>query len=159
MSDIEYLAGGVELLDAIGPLWTRLNQFHSQVSLHFGPVIAQRTFDQRKEGLLAKWRDGKLRVDIARTREPSTIIGYCVSSVDSCGTGEIDSLFVEEAYRRQGVGGRLMQAAVAWMDELNVVDKCIVVSSGNEKVWNFYAKFGFYLRRYELRQKTKEPCA
>jgi diamine N-acetyltransferase len=159
MDEIEYLWGGVELLDAVGPLWTKLNQFHSQVSLHFGSVIAERTFRDRKNGLIAKSRSARLRVDVARRRDSATVIGYCVASVDASRTGEIDSLFVEEAYRRHGVGGRLMQAAVAWMDEMGAVEKRVVVTSGNEDVWNFYAKFGFYLRRYELRQKPKEPCA
>jgi hypothetical protein len=33
------------------------------------------------------------------------IIGYCISTIDK-NVGEIDSLFIEENYRKYGYGGR-----------------------------------------------------
>jgi ribosomal protein S18 acetylase RimI-like enzyme len=69
-------------------------------------------------------------------------------------TGEVESLFVDAAYRSEGIGSALVTRGLAWMDSFGVVRKQVSVSDGNEAAWEFYRKFGFYPRMTVLEQKT-----
>ncbi|MGC9397389.1 MAG: GNAT family N-acetyltransferase, partial [Anaerolineae bacterium] len=76
---IAYITGGTELLDAVGPLWKKLNAHHAAQSPHFGEDYAARTYAWRKAGLLKK--DGTLRVELAQDADTENVIGYCISLV------------------------------------------------------------------------------
>jgi len=79
-------------------------------------------------------------------------IGYCVSTVDNRKVGEVESLFIEDRYRGLGIGDNLMKKALSWMDNVSTVKKIINVAYGNEKVFSFYSKYGFYPRSYITEQ-------
>ena len=66
--------------------------------------------------------------------------------------GEVESLFVEDAYRSEGIGTTLVIRGLAWMDHLGTVRKRVSVGEGNEAAWTFYRKFGFYPRMTVLEQ-------
>ena len=61
--------------------------------------------------------------------------------------GEIDSLFVEEKYRKCGLGDMLMNLAIDWLNSNQAKTKVIAVAEGNEKVMDFYKKFGVYSKK------------
>ena len=82
-------------------------------------------------------------------------LGYCISSIDSSGVGEIESIFVDEACRGRGVGATLMEAALGWMDRVGVKGKRVVVVSGNEEVLAFYERFGFRAKNVEMIQMKR----
>ncbi len=71
------------------------------------------------------------------------MVAYCVVSIDPHLTGEIDLMFVSRGFRRIGIGTRLMQNAMRWMDGLWVGLRMLTVIVGNEDVHEFYARFGF----------------
>ncbi len=146
-----YEVSGAESLDLIGPLWEQLNEHHRLLSPHFAHVFAANTFAARRAELMAKADSGRLRVDLARS-DTGDVVGYCVSSIDSKGTGEIDSLYVAAGGRHRRVGDALMKRALAWMDEHHVKDKTVLVCAGNEQVLAFYRRYGFYPRCTTLRQ-------
>jgi len=50
---------------------------------------------------------------------------------------------VLEAYQRQGLGSRLMDALTAHLRAKNIPGVMLVVSARNEKGMNFYRKYGF----------------
>ena len=58
--------------------------------------------------------------------------------------GEIDSIFIEDKYRGQGIGKELMKNAINWLHSKNVSIQKILVGVGNEKVIEYYREFGFY---------------
>jgi diamine N-acetyltransferase len=151
MSGIIYVAGGVELLNVVAPLWAELNCHHQSVSEYFADAFAAFTFEDRLHTLIDKAAQGQLRVDLARD-ESGTEAGYCISSIDAAGTGEVDSLYVCPELRGQGVGDALMRRALCWMDEEHVQSKTIVVVLGNEQVLTFYRRYGFYPRTISLKQ-------
>jgi ribosomal protein S18 acetylase RimI-like enzyme len=146
---IHYITGSTELLDAVGPLWEKLNAQHAAQSPHFGEDYAARTYAWRKAGLLQK--DGNLRVELAQDAETENVVGYCVSLVTE-DAGVLESIFIEADYRRQGIGDALMQHALAWMDEHDVPMKRLVVAVGNEQALGFYARHGFQPRHIILQQ-------
>ena len=81
--------------------------------------------------------------------------GYCVSSLDSEKTGEIESIFVDATYRRTGIGGSLMENALSWMNQEGAVAKIVEVAAGNEKAFGFYGRYGFLPRKTVLKQVKK----
>jgi GNAT superfamily N-acetyltransferase len=152
MSRIIYVTGGVELLNMVAPLWAELNRHHQSVSEYFSDAFAAFTFEARRQSLIDKAAQGQLRVDLARS-ESGTEAGYCISSIDAAGTGEVDSLYVRPVFRRQGVGDALMRRALPWMDEERVQSKTIAVILGIEQVLTFYRRYGFFPRIISLKQR------
>lgn len=146
---IVYITGSMELLDAVGLLWEKLNAHHVAQSPSFGEDYAMRTYAWRKAGLLKK--DWNLRVELAQETETGNAIGYCISVITP-EAGVIESIFIEAEYRRQGIGDALMQHALAWMDEHDVSMKRVVVAVGNEEAFGFYQRYGFHSRHIVLQQ-------
>jgi len=151
---IRFERGGIELLPRVAPLWHALRNHHRRTCTDFGEEMAARTWEQRLHG----WRDFAARdallVDLAIAGpNDDAAIGYCVSTIHETNTGEIDSLFVIESFRRRGVGGELVRRAIAWLDERGVKGKIVGVAAGNDEAVAFYAHFGFALRRMVLKQR------
>jgi ribosomal protein S18 acetylase RimI-like enzyme len=146
-----YISGGFELLDQIQPLWEQLNQQHAAVSQYFADEFETNHFSERKAKLFKKYADGKLRVDLCQA--PNILIGYLVSGITSDEVGEIESIFVAAGFRGQGVANELMNRALTWLDLQDVHTKVIAVAVGNERVYTFYERFGFYPRLVMLKQK------
>jgi len=155
MATIEFLEGDGNLLARVEPLWVKLNQHHAAYSAHFADWFARRTFAQRRASLCDKTHVA-LRVDLVKEAEAGQTVGYCVASVSEARVGEIDSLYVEPAYRGQGIGDSLMKRALAWLDSQGVTAKQLGVAVGNERVLAFYARYGFYPRLTILLQKPNE---
>jgi diamine N-acetyltransferase len=80
-------------------------------------------------------------------------IGYCVATVDN-GTGEIDSIYLEEASRKHGIGALLLNNGVDWLKEKGCETIVLGVAEGHEIVFDFYKKYGFYPRKTLLQLKS-----
>jgi ribosomal protein S18 acetylase RimI-like enzyme len=138
---IEFVEKGADNIDIIRPLWEGLNAHHLVRSPNFRGHYEQMTFEARKKDLLKKER---LCVILAvRDSEP---IGYCVCTISAEGDGEIDSIFVADAYRRSGIGEELMKRAITWLDAGGAKKKIVAVAAGNEAAIPFYESFGFVPR-------------
>jgi ribosomal protein S18 acetylase RimI-like enzyme len=148
---IKYTHGGQTLLDSVKPLWEELNIYHCSRSEHFKSHYKAMTFEKRKADLLNKAARGEMRVDLAIDEVTGKAVGYIISSVNAEKAGEIDSVYVDSAYRQMGVGGTLMRSALVWLDEKGAVEKIVEVSVGNEVAWGFYGRFGFKPRKTVLK--------
>ncbi len=152
MANVTYTFGNQTLLERIRPLWQELNKQHLCLSSHFKEYYQHLTFEDRKHAILQRIvRGGQLRVDLAL--DANTLVGYCVSSIDRTLTGEIDSIYVDKAFRGRGIGSTLVKNALAWLDSKGSKKNIVSVGVGNEQAWSFYEKFGFYPRRTMLEQK------
>ena len=134
--------------------WLQLNEHHHAMAGMFRSHYEQMTFDDRKKYFENIAGKGSLRLDLAWYPEPGRSGGICVSSLSEDKNGEIESIFLENAYRNQGIGSALIQRALAWMDECGATRKRVSVGDGNEGAWKFYEKFEFYPRMTVLEQKT-----
>jgi len=152
---MDYFHGDETLLDQIKPLWEALNEHHRQYSSNFKEHYDRMTFEKRKADLLKKVALGKMHVDLAADKASGQNVGYCVSSVDSEKTGEIESIFVDAVYRRMGIGDSLMKNALSWMEQEGAVAKIVEVAAGNEKAFDFYGRYGFLPRKTVLKQVKK----
>lgn len=144
MLNIEFTVTDQMDLDSIRQLWEKLNEHHRLRSLHHAHHFFSTTFDSRKSSLLDKAQKGVLRLDLAKDATTGEICGYCISTVNKEGQGEIESIFVEPEYRRHHIVDHFMKEALHWMDENSVVRRVIGVAAGNEEVFGFYSRFGFY---------------
>ncbi|UCE05847.1 MAG: GNAT family N-acetyltransferase [bacterium] len=152
LDQIELIEGGAELLDLVKPFWEKLQAYHASVSKYFSQDIDEYAFAQRKKGLLKKVMNGKLKVDIVKCLENGNIIGYCISTIDADNVGEIESIFVEEAYRGNRIGEALMKNAIEWFDDNHVEVRKLYIVYGNDSVIELYKKYGFYPLNIVFRQ-------
>jgi ribosomal protein S18 acetylase RimI-like enzyme len=127
-------------IEVIRPLWENLRLHHLRRSPHFGPYYESFTFEKRIEKFLGD--DIDINIDVAR--DGATIAGYCISTIDRNGLGEVDSIFIEEEYRRSGTGDRLLRRAIEWLKAGEATGITIVVAAGNEEALPFYRRYGFY---------------
>lgn len=136
-------------IDSIKPLWEKLNALHCQDSVFFKDHYAVFTFDKRVEGI---WQKPPDEVKITLVRQADQACAYCLSTADGA-NGEIDSLYVDEALRGQGVGRRLVEQHAAWLREKGCTKIRLAVSYGHESVLEFYHRCGFFERLTVLEYK------
>ncbi len=149
------IIGGVDLLPRIETLWCELRDLHSSRSAHFSDMVRDMEFESRRLGLQQKSEGGHILVQIvtlAGTSEQKDV-GYCVSTVGLDGVAEIDSIFVLEGFRGKGLGSKLIQGALDWIDEHDVKEVRTSVLWGNEGVLPFYQHHGMYPRSIVLLRK------
>lgn len=130
----------------VRPLWEQLNQLHLARSDHFKDHFRTFTFEDRVRDL--EKRD---RVKIFGAGQRSAVSGYCIASVEK-GMGEVDSLFLVPDCRGQGLGAKLMSAAMDWLAAEGCAKIRISVAQGNEGAFGFYGQFGFKPRFTVLEQ-------
>jgi ribosomal protein S18 acetylase RimI-like enzyme len=136
-------------INRIKELWQKLNEIHLNDSNYFKEHYKTFTFEKRCE----KFNDLSeecIRIEVIEDKEK--IIGYCISTIEKR-VGEIDSLYVEEKYRKYGYGSKLVENAIGWLKQ-NKCEKIIVsVAEGHESVISFYMKHRFYPRMTYLQMK------
>lgn len=151
MDNFEFVTGSIELLDFVQPLWEKLNKHHAVNSNYFSNRFINLKFDVRKNKFVNDY-NLEVKVDLIRDIENDLHVGYCISTINKELVGEIDSIFVEKEYRKYGLGDRLMNRALDWLNYNQVKTKTIGVAEGNENVLEFYKRYGFYKRRVILEQ-------
>lgn len=154
MNNFEIVSGSVELLDFVQPLWEKLKKHHEINSSYFSDSINVLTFQVRKNKFI-KDKTLKVKIDLIKESKNELYIGYCISTINEDLAGEIDSLYVDKEYRKYGLGDKLMNSALEWLDSNQVKTKIIGVAEGNENVLEFYKKYGFYKRSVILQQVKK----
>ncbi len=148
--EVTYKIGDIGIIDDVRELWGELNLVHIEKSLHFEEHYKSLSFQDRKHLLLKRAREGEVFVIIACDGEEK--IGHCVASVDE-DLGVIESLFVRKEYRKENIGGALIEQALAWLKSKNPRFINLRVAIGNEEVFSFYSKYGFMPRATELQIK------
>ena len=76
-------------------------------------------------------------------------------------TGEIESLFIKEEFRKLGYGNKLVEQGISWFENNKCEKIEVSVAAGHESVFSFYEKFGFQPRMVSLRRKktnTEYSC-
>jgi ribosomal protein S18 acetylase RimI-like enzyme len=107
-------------------------------------------FEPRKQEILTK--AAAIRIELVSAAPDASDIAYCISTVSTNGCGEIDSMFVEEAFRGRGIGSELVGHALAWLENAGAASKVVTVAHANEEALAFYKRFGFQPRTILLEQ-------
>jgi diamine N-acetyltransferase len=155
MAQIIYSTFDKSGIDRIKGLWEGLNKYHFDKSVSFKDHYSNFTFEQRKNNLFKKSGSGEMLVELAIDTSSNNPVGYCLSIVTSNPEpeGEVESLYIDPLYRGEGIGAAFMKHALDWLNSKKVVCKRIVVAAGNEEVFPFYAKYGFFPKFITLEQK------
>ena len=139
-------------IDVIRPLWEKLRAHHSPLLAGFPGAMPPFNFEPRKQEILAKVAAGKIRIELVGSGKDGSNIAYCLSTVASNGCGEIDSMFVEEAFRGRGIGSELVRHALEWLDSAGASSNVVTVAHANEEALAFYQRFGFQPKTVLLQQ-------
>lgn len=150
---ITYLETDEKDIDCVEEMWKNLIYHLQSESKYFSESYKNRDFKERKKQFIQNAEEGQLRLDIAKDRKKN--VGYCVSSIINR-KGIFDSIYVEERYRKQGVGKTLMERTIEWMNLNNVTDFEIMLTFGNTEALKFYQSFGFYPKNMILKKKQAQ---
>ena len=140
----------------MAPLWEKLNQYHAEVTTHLSDQFAELNFERRKKFLLNDGSKTQIRIDLVQDNQRGIDIGYCLSTIKPVAderVGVIESLYVEPEYRNNGIGEELMRRTLGWMEEKETSFRKLAIVVGNEKVYDFYKRFGFYPRSVNFSQR------
>lgn len=132
----------------IRPLWEELNKLHGKLSTYFQEHFRAFTFESRLKRIKTK---DSFSAFVAE--ESSKCVGYCIVSVENQ-VGEIDSIFIDPKHRNKKLGENLIIAAESWLKSKDVSKIHISVAKGNESVFGFYNKQGYYERYTVLERKA-----
>lgn len=155
MDAIEIKRGSLDSIDLIQHLWEHLNQLHLNKSPYFKDRYQKLSWAKRKQALTAKSSD--ILIEYAVDNKEQKIIGYCISTIyrEDMSIGEIDSIFIDKCYRNSGLGKKLIDRAINWLESNNVETLKLLVGVGNEGVLNFYKQFNFYPLHIVLQRVKK----
>ena len=70
-------------------------------------------------------------------------VGFAYSTMGRDQKGNLKLFFLEEVYRGKGVGSRLFEDAMEFIEAHQPEEVLIYVSNGNEEALNFYTSKGF----------------
>ena len=151
MSIITYKRLSIRNLLEIKPLWEELNKIHLADSVYFKEHYQSFSFESRSSKWM-KLQEDNIFILFAQT-DNLTSIGYCVSTIDIDKNAEIDSLFVDTNFRKQGIGHELIEKSKEWLQKNSCKSIRLSVSYGHENVLPFYLKSGFFPRLTTLEFK------
>jgi ribosomal protein S18 acetylase RimI-like enzyme len=121
------------------------------MTTHFATYYENLDFEERIRKLS---RPGvRADIQIAVDGASGRIAGYALASVDLEGTGELDSFFVLEEFRRLGIGEQLLARSIAWMKRQGAREMTILTAYENREALDLYARLGFYPRLIQLFDK------
>jgi diamine N-acetyltransferase len=144
MNSFQFKVGSLELLPYCQNLWELFIQNQIQNAGEMADGIAAYIQSQRDGGLLAKTIYGKLHIQLVYISNIQEPIGFCITSLSSDRIGEVEALYVLDEYQGNKLGAKLMQTSLQWLEENNALEQKLIVAVGNEQVFSFYQKFGFY---------------
>ncbi|MGV8981703.1 GNAT family N-acetyltransferase [Clostridium sp.] len=136
----------------IKPLWEKLNFVHLDKSIYFKDKFEKFTFDKRVKSIYEKAQSGTIKIDMLWNSETENYVGYCLSSIND-NLGEIESIYIEDHYRKFGLGGKLMESSLKWFELNEITNIQIGVVYSNDEALVFYKRYGFYVGNYILKRK------
>lgn len=147
------ISGGVEIMEHIWPLWEELNRVHLEKSVYYKERYEHYTVQMRKDGILERYKAENIRCFLLQD-DQEVVQGYCLAVTEEGNRGKIESIYVKKELRGNGHGEELMEAGLKWLREQGIENISLEVVYGNDDVLDFYKKFGFYPKLYEVELKV-----
>ena len=137
-------------IELIKPLWEKLNLIHFDKSVYFKCKYEKFTFDDRMKSIYKKAQKGIIKLDMLLNNN-GEYVGYCLSSIEE-NLGEIESIFIENQYRKLKLGDKLMRSALNWFESNSITNIQINVVYANDEALPFYKHYGFNIGNYILKR-------
>ena len=144
MNSFKFREGSSELLPCCRDLWDLFIQDQIQNAGEMSDGVSAYLQSQRDGGLVAKTDEGKLHIQLVYASDRDKPIGFCITSLSNDGIGEVEALYILDEYQGNNLGTTLLQRSLKWMEARNTLEQQLMVAAGNERVFSFYQKFGFY---------------
>lgn len=137
-------------------IWGELAEHHARLDRSFAPSARWRDeYEQFIRTLLG--RNDALAVV---ADEGGRVIGYAVGRItllpaffEQRRRGYIHDVVTREAYRRRGVGRRLVETLLDWMRRSNVPVVELTVAARNTGAVRFWQRLGFGTYMYHMRRR------
>jgi GNAT superfamily N-acetyltransferase len=149
--DVEIVRGGIELLDAVRPLWLALRAHHHQIAPDLGPVREDADSWRRRRAQYEEWlADDRAFVLVAHRLH--TAVGYAfVRAQDadsptwegSAPSLDLETLSVLPAARGMGVGARLIALVREEVERGGYEGLYLTAVATNHDALRFYEREGF----------------
>ncbi len=136
----EYRDITMDEIDHIRELWYKNRDFHQSRSAYFSADYDHLKFEDRMEKIAE--RSKQIRITVAED-EKAKPVAYCLSMVSESGDGEIATLFVDENFRKQGIGRYLLEQHLQWFSERGIDSICVEVLYDNDAAIDLYKSVGF----------------
>ena len=143
----------IEEIEILRKSLDKLHEYHNSKSKYFLGDYPRITFEERKEMYRKNSKLGEYRIELLIDGETNNIIGFCIAYIKGI-CGKVEVLFIDEKYRKNGLGVKLMSSTMAWFGNNHVNDIELTVVYGNEAVL-FYEKLGFYPRSIIMTTKPE----
>lgn len=122
----------------------KLHAHHNSRSMYFSGAYPRVTFEERITSYRQNAKRGEYRIEVLFDEAAKAVIGFCIIYREK-EHGKLEVLFVDESYRGQKLGVKLVNSAFAWFKLKEVKEIDLTVVHGNE-VATFYQKLGFMPR-------------
>lgn len=149
--EIRLVEKDITEIKLIKPLWEKLNSIHFDKSVYFKSKYEKYTFEKRMESIYQKAKKGIIKIDMIFDSDTGNYVGYCLSSIEG-NLGEIESIYIEEQYRKLKLGDKLMKNALNWFNSNAITNLEINVVYANDTALPFYERYGFYVGNYLLKR-------
>ncbi len=146
MNDIQIKECKKEDLPQLKDIYTECIDYHVKTGYHLDKIPNAPEFFLEHANELIKQDDALFIL----AKSDNQIVGYCASKISEKPPvyaepryGEIENLAVSKDFQRQGVGEKLFQETVKWLQKRNIKRIEIMVTIRNPKSNNFWKKMGF----------------
>ena len=148
-------------MDAITALNSQLADYHHTIDSYYRP--GSETAPSFKENLSFFMQKENITVVVAETDK---IIGYAIGVIEPAKSfvapdeiGKISHTFVEEEYRNQGIGKKMVDTLICWFIQEGVVHVELSVDSRNESGVKAWQHLGFkeYMKKMRLDLTSNTP--
>ncbi len=146
---------GLDELDCIRESWTSLKKMHDRLDRLTGKEPSRKSWAERRLELLNKADTSSLFEVVAH--DDGRVAGYCFSTVDFQGVGEIDSLYISRTLRGLGHGSDLVRNALSWFEHHECGEIRLWVHPANVEAVRFYWRFGFFTHPEMVRLSNRSP--
>lgn len=131
-------------------LWEKNREYHENISEHFGDLYKDLVFEERMNHF-SSFDEEHIKITIAEDSDKKTL-GYSISAFEGK-EGYIHSLHVAEKIRGSGIGKKLMNNHIGWLQKNGCKSISITVAVENVNTIEFYKNLGFKGNTMEMRLK------
>ena len=131
----------------LNELWNQNAEYHRAKSEYFKNQKRNVSFLDRIE----VWKNCK-DIKITKIEDENEIIGYCISCIEY-NVGNIESIFIKENMRRNGIGKNVILKHIEWMKNSKCERINVTTVYGNEEAIEFYKKMNILPKKivFELK--------
>ena len=135
----------------INELWEKNREYHENISEYFGYLYADLVFEERINPF-SSFDKEHIKITVAEDSDNKILLGYSISTFEG-NEGCIHSLHVSENVRGLGIGKKLMNNHISWLQKNGCKNISITVAVENVNTIEFYKNLGFKGNTIEMRLK------